>query len=285
VSARDGLAAKVANDPDALRESGMPALEERLIRFLINGRRQAFLSSFCERMLLVTRRYPDDAAAATVALQVQAFQRHLASESGGAPVRQSLVAEWLGSLHELDPCEICAHIQSVSFDFLCRYQYDLSFDAKAQERHAQSRGLCAIHTRQLAALAAPRGIAIGYPALLDALSATLTHAAHAATAGVRPALAREDVLPDVHDRILCRVCAEASREAIGAIWSRLQRDNQTALSGLSAICMLHLPELAANIDDPALAAAVLTREASILCKRGSSNVLTGDRDLQTAVRI
>ncbi|MDR8394777.1 MAG: dynamin family protein [Paraburkholderia sp.] len=269
VSARDGLAAKLAGDADVLAASGIVALEEALVRFLVEEKQQAFLSSFCERLLDVTHLDATDSTFADVALQIHDFQRQLKPDNELVPLdhgRRSIQAVDVGSLHELEPCEICQRIQSVSFDFLCRYQYELSVSQASQDRHAHAKGLCVSHTRQLAALAAPRGVAVGYPALLDALSATLAKAANAASVGVHDVLVRGDVLPAPGECALCRLCVETLKEAVVAIAARLQHEDARGMESLSGICMLHLPELVAALDDTDVVERLLGRESSILSR-------------------
>lgn len=269
VSARDGLAARLCGDPEALRESGVAELEAALVGFLVEGKRHAFLASFCERMLDITRMDPSDAGFAAVALQIQAYLHRLEADSGIARSPRPCVPDpevELGSLHTLQPCEICEHIQSVSFDFLCRYQYELCVSEQSQERHAQMRGLCVTHTRQLAALASARGVAIGYPALLGALSATLERAARASSGGRQDVLDRKDVLPATHECALCRLCMATLQTTIREIADRLRQDMTHGVDSLSGICMLHLPALIEGLGDAGLAGRVLAREAAILSR-------------------
>jgi len=266
VSAQDGLAAKSRGDLDALRESGVAGLEDALVGFLLEGKRRAFLASFCERVLDVARRAPTDAKFAAVVRDIQDFRNRLeadrATVSGSRAVPSTDVE--LGSLQNLQPCEICERIQSVSFDFLCHYQYELSVSAQSQDRHAQSRGLCVAHTRQLAALASPRGVAVGYPALLGTLAATLERAARAAEGGAPDVLDQKDVLPDTHECELCRLCMDTLHTAISEIAGRLAQDTSHGVDSLSGICMLHLPALIAGLGDTKLVGGVLGREAAIL---------------------
>lgn len=270
VSARDGLAAKAARDVDALRASGLAALEDALVRFLVEEKRQAFLANFCERVLDLAR---SDPAWAPVTARVRAFRMRLEGGDGARaalPFRPAAPAAVVGPLHELADCEICARIQSVSFDFLCRYQYELGVSAEAQDLHARAGGLCAMHTHQLAALAAPRGVAIGYPALLERLSARLAQAARAAGSGARDVLARRDVVADRHACVLCRLCAATLAEATGRVAERLRGDPANETAALSGICMLHLPDLidalVAAPDGATLAQRILSRESAILAR-------------------
>lgn len=269
VSARDGLEAKIQGDQEALRQSGVADLEEALVSFLVEGKRHAFLASFCERVLDITRLDPSDTVLAAVALEVQDFLHRLEAESGvarGLLPHFAASAVEVGSLHELEPCEICLRIQSVSFDFLCHYQYELTVSAQSQDRHAQARGLCITHTRQLAALASPRGVAVGYPALLETLSMTLERAARAASAGMQDVLARKDILPDTRECVLCRLCMDTLREAVADIVRNLQQDTKRVAGSLSGICMVHLPALVSALEDAELTGQVLKREAAILSR-------------------
>ncbi len=269
VSARDGLAAKLTGNTDALGASGIAAFEEALIRFLVEEKQQAFLSSFCERVLEVTHLDSTGSTFADVALQIRDFQRALGPDNERTPAdreRRLVRTVDVGSLHELEPCEICQRVQSVSFDFLCHYQYELSVSRASQEHHARAKGLCVIHTRQLAALAAPQGVAVGYPALLEALSATLAKAANAASVGGHDVLVRGDVLPAPGECALCRLCVDTLKEAVAAIAASLQHDDARDVESLSGICMLHLPELVAALADKDVIERLLDRESSILSR-------------------
>lgn len=268
VSAQDGLAAKSRGDRNALRESGLADLEDALVGFLLDGKRRAFLASFCERVLDVVKRAPTDAKLSAVALDIQNFRSRLHPDRAIVSASRTVPSTdvELGSLQDLRPCEICERIQSVSFDFLCHYQYELSISAQSQDRHAQARGLCVAHTRQLAALASPQGVAIGYPALLGTLSATLERAARAAEGCVQGLLEQKDVLPDTHECELCRLCMDTLRTMVAEIAGRLAQDPAHAVDALSGICMLHLPALIAGLGDTRLMRGVLAREAAILSR-------------------
>jgi hypothetical protein len=50
VSARDALAAKLSNDSELLAASGLPPLEDELVRFLVEKKRTVFLSRMCIRV-------------------------------------------------------------------------------------------------------------------------------------------------------------------------------------------------------------------------------------------
>ncbi len=267
VSARDGLAAKLGDGPHGLESSGLSHLEEELLRFLVDEKLRAFLASFCERILDITRLHPESAAFASAASEIQQFKSSLAPEGGHAGASLSKganTATGTGSLDGLAPCEICERIQSVSFDFLCRYQYELSVSPEAQIRHAKARGLCVTHARQLAALSAPRGVAVGYPTLLDQLSETLRRSASGARSGVT--LVHRDVLSGRADCALCILCEQTLAGVVTEIADRLHEDPQHAVDRLSGICMLHLPDLVAALSDPVLVERVLTRESTILLR-------------------
>ncbi len=267
VSARTGLEAKRLRDDAALAQSGLPALEAELVRFLLEEKREAFLSSFCEHVLDVGDQLPRSEEGARIVQRVQALARRVIQESAAVPPTSDVPVAGpvdIGTLHRLQPCEVCEHVREVAFDFLCHYQYELSVSQDAQRRHAEMGGLCAGHTRQFAALAAPRGVCIGYPALLDHLSSRLkTAAAAMGDSGSRPFM-RARLLPGTQSCILCRLCATAQAETIAGIAERFARDAQGALNSLSGICMAHLPDLVHALRAREDAQDLLVREAAIL---------------------
>lgn len=269
VSARDGIDAKSRGDRETLRASGIAPLEAELIHFLLDKKRGAFLSSFCERLIDIAQRYSDAPEYAGAISSLQAFRREFVIDSVADepfdPVSDTPNVVGSRSLQSLDPCEICQHLQVVSFEFLRHYQYDLTISSTTQKEHANLRGFCAMHTRQLASLAAPRGVAIGFPTLLESLSAALSNIVNSAMA---KSASRADLcLTTSEDEcVVCRLCFDALVRSASEIAKRVQEGPPSSVETMSAICLMHLPYLVAAIDNPIVANEVLMREAAILAR-------------------
>lgn len=71
-------------------------------------------------------------------------------------------------------CPVCNHLVKTAFEFLCEFQGRLSADEPTQRTFADRLGLCPLHTWQLATIASPMGLSLGYPKLLERLSAVLS---------------------------------------------------------------------------------------------------------------
>jgi tRNA U34 5-carboxymethylaminomethyl modifying GTPase MnmE/TrmE len=71
-------------------------------------------------------------------------------------------------------CPVCNHLMEAAFEFYRAFQYSLSADEQTQRAFADQLGFCPLHTWQLAAIASPQGLSLGYPKLLERLSDTLS---------------------------------------------------------------------------------------------------------------
>jgi len=71
-------------------------------------------------------------------------------------------------------CPVCNHLMEAAFEFYRKFQYSLSADEATQRAFADQLGFCPLHTWQLAAIASPQGLSLGYPKLLERLSDTLS---------------------------------------------------------------------------------------------------------------
>lgn len=267
VSARDGLTAKRARDPAGLAASGLQVLEAELVRFLLAEKSSEFLLRLCDRVADLLRELPEAADSTRLMGQVRALSRRMAeghpsTARRSEPPTDSLVAS--GSLQELRPCEICAHILDATFEFLRHYQYDLSVSPEVQQRHAEHGGLCGLHTWQYAFLASSHGICTGYPALLERLSKWFREAAVSAPPSDTLSAEIHALLPTNESCILCRVCAQAEGDAIVSTAGRLEKEPESGLNSLSALCISHLRRLVTCVNDTGTIQKLLVREAHIL---------------------
>ena len=267
VSAQDGLVAKGARDMPRLAASGLPELETELVRYLLTEKSSEFLLRLCDRIEDWLRELSRVADTARLVEQIRALSRRIALDQPGAAQRSETPTDdpmATDSLRKFQPCEVCARILDATFEFLRRYQYDLSVSPEVQQGHAQRGGLCALHTWQYAFLAAPRDICTGYPALLDRLSAWFHDAASTALPSDSLSSEMRGLIPTKETCNLCRVCAQAEAEAIASIAGRLKQDPDNVLNSLSAVCIPHLRGLIAVVDDTALTQKLLAREALVL---------------------
>ena len=262
VSARDGLAAKQSGDSHRLAASGIPALEADLGRFLLEDKRREFLLRFCDRVANALTTLPDDPRKAGLIERLRALSTRFAA--GSARVAQASLQQddVPSSVRELRPCEVCACIATASFDFLRRFQYELSVDPHVQQQLADCGGLCGLHTWQYATLTSAQGICTGYPALLERWAQWLGESA-AVARDDRPAKL-EATLPTQKTCVVCAVQTKAESEALVCIASSLRNDREATSSLRSAICLPHLRMLVALLDDPELVRSVLARASLIL---------------------
>jgi small GTP-binding protein len=264
VSAREALAARRAHDAAQLAASGLPALEAELVRFLVTEKSREFLLRLCDRIAEWLREFPADTDTLQLIERTRALSCRIGREPVGAFGHDTATGEAAavsGIAPTFQVCEICARVSDATFEFLRRYQYDLSVNQDVQRHHAERGGLCPLHTWQYAALAAPRDICTGYAALLERLSgwfrdaATTTLPTNALAAQIRK------LIPADESCELCRVCAQAQAGAVAAAAGRLQHDPDSSLASLSAICLPHLRDLVAAVRDAAVARKLLAREA------------------------
>ena len=264
VSARDAMDAWRTQDAAALHASGLPALQAALVRFLVDEKLGEFLLRFCDRVEDAACELLPAASAGRLREQLYALAQHIADDQP-AGARRSPAEDAderpSASAGTPAPCEVCAHVGKLCFDFLCKYQYELLTDPDVRRRHAEQGGFCDLHTWQYWGLASPRGTCIAYPPLLEGLSARLLDAARSSDdAG------KLDGRPPVtgHACALCTVRARAERQAVEALARRLQADPIYALDRLSAICLPHHRLLLAAIAGGELRQSVLAREAALL---------------------
>jgi small GTP-binding protein len=218
VSAKDGLEAKLSPKNADLLASGIPALEDELIRFLLTEKRTQFLMRMCDRVAELVQALPPSSDAGRLEEHLAGLRHRIAGE-GPSPERKARSAEF-AALHGRRPCEVCAHAAGALWDFLCTYQHDLSVKHSEQQRLSERGGLCSFHTWYYASLAAPRDVCKGYPALLDRLAALLRGIAASETSP-EPVASRIDALSATEERcVFCAVCVKAEQDAISSISRR-----------------------------------------------------------------
>jgi hypothetical protein len=235
-------------------ESGLGALESSLIDYLLKEKSSEFLLTMCDRVLALLQAPTAVSQHVELAQGARALRQGILRDARRAP--ETRLPLQGGSLAQLRPCEICAHISKVQWDFLCRFQYDLGTSHAWQVRFAEAGGLCSFHTWQYEPIASPLGVCTGFPPLLDRLAKGL----RAGVAGPRYA----DELPSNGcECIMCTISAQAEAQSVALTAASLEEDPRR-VDTLSAICLPHLGMLLAKIDDGHLFRRILDREAAIL---------------------
>lgn len=263
VSARDGLEARRRGDTAMLAASGIPDFERVLTRYLVAEKSREFLLRQCERALALAQELLPGDARVPIVERIDALAARVAALASAAPEGKAPAAP-PSELPRFRACEVCAAIAGAAFDFLRRFQYDLSTRPEVQARHAERGGLCALHTWQYAALASTQGIASGYAALLERLTAWFRDAAAVTVPPARLGAHVRALVPASGRCALCRACAEAEAHALRGLARRVAEDAESACATLSTLCLAHLGGLLARLEDPRAAEALLRREAATL---------------------
>jgi len=147
-------------------------------------------------------------------------------------------ASLVGDL-ETRGCPICKRIARAAMNFFASWQHALTHDGEVNRAFVSTRGFCALHTWQLATLASPRGLDVGYPPLLQRLAAELEAAGALSSEDAAAKLAA--LLPGPADCLACRVLHKVESDAVGLLVSYLKgpygRNSYTRVQG---VCLGHL---------------------------------------------
>lgn len=264
VSSTDGLEAKLSRDEKRLRTSGLPAFESELVGFLLREKSKEFLQRMCDRAGEFLRELPRSKEIAAFMLQVDVLAKQLETND-----RTNLVTPLpattneFADLHQLKTCEICAKIGERLWDFLCKYQYEISADSIEQQRLADRGGLCPFHTWQLQSVASPYGMCAGYPALFDRLATRLRDLA-STTPPAELCSQIQRLIPSEAECTLCIARNKAENEAIETAARLLEGADDDAMKRLSAICLPHFAALVSALHDDRVIRTLLQRHAAVL---------------------
>ena len=262
VSAKDGLAAKLTGDEDALRASGIPNFESALVRFLVSRRSALFLSAICDRARAELNLLPQGEAEPLVS-RLDGLQQRLKLDevrtSHAEPDDAVFIAPSpsKSDFWRVGLCEVCREVIKREFDFLAQEQYALSSRPEAQEEHAGHDGYCALHTWHYESITSPRAICTAYPTMLHRLADRLRSLAASTAGGTRFNVA----LLDSH----CPACAlrwTTEDEMVESILRRAGRTMSWGELSPSALCLPHLQLILQRSDDESLRHGLLSREAA-----------------------
>jgi GTP-binding protein EngB required for normal cell division len=265
VSANEGLSAKQLEDIPRLSASGIPALEEALVGFLLSEKRDQFLQQMCRRSANVIRTLSPSSEAMDLARQIGTLLERLTytDRSNVAPEGTAPTQAGPPSLQQLNPCEICSHVNDALWDFECQYQYQISVDHQAQRDLVATGGLCSFHTWQYHTIASPYGICTAYPKLLDHLAGWLRTAAFNLLQNEVPATLALPTAISKHC-VLCDLRARAESEAISRLALRFSKQGVQTLNSLSAICMPHMVILTRALENSDHVRMLMKHQAALL---------------------
>jgi GTP-binding protein EngB required for normal cell division len=266
VSARDGLDARRAQDQERLSASGMLALETDLAAFLLDDKRDHFLRQMCRRGAEVIRMLPTPPETNGLVARMAVLSERLAGPRGHLEIVASVDAARVPappSLNQLKPCEVCSHVTEALWDFERIYQSDISIDPRKQGKFVAAGGLCSFHTWQYNEMVSAYGVCTAYPPLLDHIARWLRTAAGEPSPvkngrGLRLPVAAHDHC------LLCTIRAKAEGEAVNRLAARFAKQGVQALASLSAICLPHLSQLSAVLQNPEHVRLLMRHQATLL---------------------
>ena len=256
LSSRDALEAKLSADPEALIASGLGALEQALIAFLVHGKRQEFLLSMCGRLAQTLAGSPNALA------HLEQLRATLQSAPVPLPAASALPDQELPS--NLGDCEICLRIEQSVFQFLTKYQSRLSRDPAVRKELVARHGLCGPHAWQFARVAAPREICTAFSSILLSQAANLRAIAGDEKRSAFLCEAVERIKSGPADCPVCQIALATQTQTAGALAAQLTAAGPALPHYFCAICIPHLGAVLAAIESSQIRAALLSREAAIL---------------------
>lgn len=271
ISARQALDGKVTGDGKKLKESGLPAFEAELLRFLTEDRAQSFLLNMYERTLerLVDwshRADPGEKAGQwDQAIERLRGQREAVTGiSRASGVVSGLAAAkpdgWTLTIDRKSGCSICGAVLEATFRFLSKYQYELTISLEAQREHARREGFCSLHTWQYEGISSPYGVCTAYPELVHRTAAELERIAEAPG---DPASQLRRVLPKAQLCKVCEVQRDAVNEAVRTV-AELARKSAGKTARIPASCLPHLLMVTQALEPGDAAHDLLVAHANLL---------------------
>jgi hypothetical protein len=263
LSARDGLIAKQRGDAAMLAASGVLAFEAELVRYLITEKSREVLLRMCYRVGEVLGRLPRGPEINAAGEKLNALATQINGARGSASAPLAIESRGAGGTvtTEATPCEICTHVANRMFDFLRKFQYDITVDPEKQRQLSERGGLCSFHTWRYQQLASPQGTCVGYAGVLDRWAARLS--AFGVPSAETGAERRELALND-GPCAACDVRTMAEATAVNSVAGHLRNSPIKALAALSDVCMPHLRMLSLALGEHPVGARLLARQGALL---------------------
>lgn len=288
VSARAALAAKSHDERAA---SGISELESSLTTFLAAEKSATFLTSILGQSVRLLKAEADLQARFDPAEQNErrssllrrlevlrnqinsepdvqvSFDEHAEGAGESAeniiPIEKNRPAEEELNLPKLNlakrTCPICDPVTHALFGFFSSAQYALATDERNQRSYAEELGFCPLHTWHLSSVASPLGLSLGYPRLIERLSADLSAmAAHPPDSGT--SVTRLVATPRT-----CRACHFMHEEEMKYVrwmeqWLR-ESSHRDEYSRSQGVCLRHLAMLVDAASSKEMVQFLLTEAA------------------------
>ena len=143
-------------------------------------------------------------------------------------------------------CAVCNRMIDAAMHFFANRQYALSARQSAQRAHAASLGFCSLHTWQLEAVASPRGLSIGFSALVERLSADLSRLAGKAESNLSESI--RTLVQDPSRCSVCRLVRDAEKNYLNGLAGFVRTgEGQKAYAYSQGVCLRHLGMLITNV--------------------------------------
>jgi len=268
VSASDGLAAKLEGNAERLERSGLPAFERALVNYLLTDRSRDFLTATCDRVesLFASHEAPGLKELEGRLEEIRARIRGGASTDAASalPRPRTIRTMSTGRSLKISSCFVCKRMANATFEFMSRFQYELSHSREEQSTHASRSGFCTLHTREYARLASPQGIASGYPHTLLYVAEHLQSLSRLGHLRNDWKDQFEELLPGPHK---CRAC-QAVAETEGEVIATFVRENENLRRGsdvdLPCVCLRHLEAIVQRAPQTELANRMVLQSAGVL---------------------
>lgn len=245
MSARQWLERGRKGDSSQSDSSGVQDFKNTLMRFLVEERAQSFLVNMYERttrFLLDQAHLPEHAEHEAQFLALANRLRDLhevilggihtqaASTSNGSDTRTGYSLD----IDKKTGCHICGVILDGIFQFLSKYQYEITVNPETQQDHARRGGFCPLHTWQYEGISSPQGVCESYPKLVYRLAAELRNCAdHNASNVIR------SLLPTAKTCPVCQTRAKVERRAVEEAATTLRSATDRNFHA-HACCLPHL---------------------------------------------
>ena len=262
VSAREALEANRSRDSARYAASGVDTLRSEVTRFLLSDRQTNFLLRMCERVASALTEAPHSREDSD---RLQALQESVARSRPDVRWHRRPSAD---ASHAPQPvgfkrCDICEQLDQGLYDFLCRYQWEITSDHSTQDHLAEHGGLCAFHYWQLGSIASPQTICVGLAPLVDRWATRLHDAA------TRAAPDSREAAPPMLQSSTCELChthVRLEREALARVAERLEAARGTSEAGQPQLCLTHLEMLTRAMGPESATRQLLLSESAALTR-------------------
>lgn len=249
ISARQGLEGKTSKNTTLTAQSGILEFERELFRFLTEDRMAAFLQNMHERIAeFLVRRSQLDRQTERRTTYETLFGRltTLRSNDPRSVPSAARTAEIHGLAVPLSldfnkriGCGICAEVFDAIFDFLSKYQYELTVNPDVQQEHARRKGFCTLHTWQFENIANPYSVCASFPQLAYSLARGLQESANRAESDGSSIWRVHDLVAS-QETCVCALRAKTEQQAVNSVVAKAKLLDSSKNAAAPACCLTHL---------------------------------------------